>query len=49
MQFEFDALSKNNTWDLVMRPCDVNIIQCMWIYDIKINLIANFSITKQIL
>ena len=32
MQSEFDALIRNNTWDLVPRPCDANIIRCMWIF-----------------
>jgi len=32
MQSEFDALIKNNMWNLVPRPCDVNIICCMWIF-----------------
>ena len=32
MQEEFDALIKNKTWDLVPRPCDVNIIRSMWIF-----------------
>jgi hypothetical protein len=32
MQSEFNALIRNNTWDLVPRPCDVNIIRCMWIF-----------------
>jgi hypothetical protein len=32
MQSEFNALIKNNTWDLVPRPCDANIIRCMWIF-----------------
>ena len=32
MQSEFDALIRNNTWDLVPRPCDINIIRCMWIF-----------------
>ncbi|XP_057444635.1 uncharacterized mitochondrial protein AtMg00810-like [Lotus japonicus] len=35
MQSEFDALIRNNTWDLVPRPSDVNIIRCMWIFSHK--------------
>jgi len=32
MQSEFDALIRNKTWDLVPRPCDVNLIRCMRIF-----------------
>ncbi|XP_050875983.1 uncharacterized mitochondrial protein AtMg00820-like [Lathyrus oleraceus] len=32
MQSEFDALIRNKTWDLVPRPCDANLIRCMWIF-----------------
>ena len=32
MQSEFDALIRNNTWVLVPRPSDVNIIRYMWIF-----------------
>jgi len=35
MQFEFDALINNNTWNLVPRPYDVNIIHYMWIFKHK--------------
>ncbi|KAJ9545471.1 hypothetical protein OSB04_025178 [Centaurea solstitialis] len=33
---EFDALIKNDTWELVPRPLDVNIIRCMWIFTHKL-------------
>ncbi|XP_048494364.1 uncharacterized mitochondrial protein AtMg00820-like [Beta vulgaris subsp. vulgaris] len=32
MQYEFDALIKNKTWELVPRPFGVNIIRSMWIF-----------------
>ncbi|XP_050908467.1 uncharacterized mitochondrial protein AtMg00810-like [Lathyrus oleraceus] len=32
MQYEVDALIRNKTWDLVSRPCDANLIRCMWIF-----------------
>lgn len=32
MQSEFNSLIRNNTRDLIPRPCDVNIIHCMWIF-----------------
>jgi len=32
MQSEFNALIRNNTWDLVPRPYDVKIIRCMLIF-----------------
>ncbi|XP_057418647.1 uncharacterized mitochondrial protein AtMg00820-like [Lotus japonicus] len=32
IQFEFNALIRNNTWELVPRPCDVNVIRSMWIF-----------------
>jgi histone deacetylase 1/2 len=30
MHDEYDALIKNETWDLVPRPPDVNVIRSMW-------------------
>ncbi|XP_050895633.1 uncharacterized mitochondrial protein AtMg00810-like [Lathyrus oleraceus] len=32
MQSKFDALIRNKMWDLVPRPCDANLIRCMWIF-----------------
>lgn len=37
MQYEFDALIRNNIWGLVPRPCDVNLIRSMWIFRPKKN------------
>ena len=35
MKEEFDALSKNHTWDLVTLPPGKSVISCKWIYKIK--------------
>ncbi|KAL5571977.1 hypothetical protein UlMin_021574 [Ulmus minor] len=35
MDKEYAALVKNNTWDLVDSPTDVNIIGCKWVFKIK--------------
>ena len=35
MKEEFDALSKNHTWDLVTLPPGKSVIICKWIYKIK--------------
>ena len=32
---EFDALSKNHTWNLVTLPLGKSVIGCKWIYKIK--------------
>ena len=32
MDYEFNALIKNKTWELVPRPLDVNMIRSMWIF-----------------
>ncbi|GJU43592.1 ribonuclease H-like domain-containing protein [Tanacetum coccineum] len=29
---EYNALIKNNTWTLVPRPPDANIVRCMWLF-----------------
>ncbi|XP_059310232.1 uncharacterized protein LOC132061426 [Lycium ferocissimum] len=35
MNYEFDALIKNKTWELVPRPPNVNVIRSMWIFTHK--------------
>lgn len=43
MKSEFDALIRNKTWDLVPRPCDANLIRCMWIFKHKKNSDGSFE------
>ena len=35
MNSEFDALLRNQTWELVPPSCHFNIIGCRWIFKIK--------------
>ncbi|CAA7020014.1 unnamed protein product [Microthlaspi erraticum] len=35
MKEEMDALKKNETWDLVPKPKDVQPVSCKWVYRIK--------------
>lgn len=37
MQEEYDSLVKNNTWDLVSKPKQKNIIGCKWVFTTKRN------------
>ncbi|GKB44496.1 ribonuclease H-like domain-containing protein [Tanacetum coccineum] len=32
MHDEYNALIKNNTWTLVPRPAEANIVHCMWLF-----------------
>lgn len=35
MKKEIDALKKNQTWDLVLKPNDTILISSKWVYKIK--------------
>jgi hypothetical protein len=35
MQEEFDALQRNNTWQLVLRPRHANVIIGKWVFKHK--------------
>ena len=43
MQEEFDALIENNTWDLVPRPPNANIIQSLWVFRVKTKYDGSFE------
>ncbi|GJR72917.1 putative reverse transcriptase domain-containing protein [Tanacetum coccineum] len=43
MQDEYNALIKNNTWTLVPRPTDTNIVRCMWLFRHKYLADGTFS------
>jgi Reverse transcriptase (RNA-dependent DNA polymerase) len=36
MQGEYDSLMKHETWTLVLRPANVNIIACKWVFKTKV-------------
>lgn len=38
MQSKYDALIKNQTWTLVLKPPNTNIIDCKWIFWLKLKL-----------
>ena len=42
MDDEIQALKKNDTWDLVPRPINHNVVGCRWIFKTKLH--ANGSI-----
>jgi hypothetical protein len=37
MYEEFDQIEKNDTWELVLRPKDKNLIDTKWVYKNKLN------------
>ncbi|RVW14609.1 Retrovirus-related Pol polyprotein from transposon RE2 [Vitis vinifera] len=48
MQTEIAALHKNQTWDLVDPPKDVNIIGCKWVYKLKYKRMEVLTDTKRV-
>ena len=43
MQEEYDALIENDTWELVSRPSNVNIICSLWIFRHKTHSDGSFE------
>lgn len=41
MQEEFKNLDKNDTWEIVEKPKDRNVLNCRWVYKKKIGLDGN--------
>ncbi|GKA33937.1 ribonuclease H-like domain-containing protein [Tanacetum coccineum] len=41
---EYHALIKNNTWTLVPRPTDTNVVRCMWLFRHKYH--ANGTLSR---
>ena len=46
MQEEFDALIENNTWDLVPRSPNANIIRSLWVFRVKTKSDGSFECYK---
>ncbi|GKA67762.1 ribonuclease H-like domain-containing protein [Tanacetum coccineum] len=43
MRDEYRALITNNTWTLVPRPTDTNIVRCMWLFHHKYHAYGTLS------
>jgi Reverse transcriptase (RNA-dependent DNA polymerase) len=43
---EMRALVKNDTWDIVSRPSEKNIVGCKWVYSVKYSPEGNVDIFK---
>ena len=43
MKVEYEALMKNETWDLVPYPNEKNVIGNKWIYKVKFNSIEDIK------
>lgn len=37
IQVELASLRKNNTWEVVPRPANTNVVNCKWVLQIKKN------------
>jgi len=46
MDDEYNALIKNETWDLVPRPPNVNVSLTMWIFRHKEKFVGTFEMHK---
>jgi hypothetical protein len=46
MKDEYDALIQNNTWQLVPRPSNTNIVSCKWVFRHKLILMEVLHIIK---
>ncbi|GKV02840.1 hypothetical protein SLEP1_g15229 [Rubroshorea leprosula] len=46
MDEEMNALFKNETWDLVPKPKDVQLVSCKWVYRIKHKVDGSIDIYK---
>lgn len=43
MTDEIDAFHETNTWDLVPKPKDTNVVRCMWLHKHKLNADGSFK------
>jgi len=43
MKMEYEALMKNETWDLVLYPNEKNVISNKWIYKVKNNSVGDIE------
>ena len=43
MKVEYEALMKNETWDLVPYPNEKNVIGNKWIYKVKFNSVGDIE------
>ena len=46
MNEELDQIEKNDTWELVPRPANKNVIRSKWVYKNKMNKQGNIVINK---
>ncbi|CAM8905578.1 unnamed protein product [Rhodiola kirilowii] len=46
MQEELEEFARNDVWDLVQRPDDVNVIGTKWIFKNKFDAIGNITRNK---
>jgi len=49
MKVEYEALMKNQTWNLIPYPNGWNVIGNKWIYKVKYNLVGEIQKWKEML